>query len=122
MGHGAVPLSMTLAYEPDDPYAVHLTFWPGLEPTTWIFARDLLVEGMDRWAGIGDVRIWPLKFLTYPAIAVAVSSHDGDALFELPAIPVRLFLAEVAKEVPPGTESSHVDIDGLIKLLCEDKQ
>lgn len=81
----AVPVPARLAYRTDDPYAVHITFHIGTDhPVNWTFARELLVEGVFRACGHGDVRIWPTKVDGRGVILMALSSPDGDALLEAP--------------------------------------
>ncbi|MFE0336250.1 SsgA family sporulation/cell division regulator, partial [Streptomyces sp. NPDC058955] len=82
----SVPVPARLAYRSDDPYAVHMTFHIGSEhPVNWTFARELLVEGVFRACGHGDVRIWPTKVDGRSVILMALSSPDGDALLEAPS-------------------------------------
>ena len=58
--HGGVPLTASICYRGDDPYAIRMSFHVGMdEPVEWIFARDLLATGMETPAGEGDVRVWP---------------------------------------------------------------
>src|SRR5690606_28282221 len=58
----SIPVAALLAYRSDDPYAVHITFHTdSASPVRWTFARDLLIEGVFRACGHGDVRVWPSK-------------------------------------------------------------
>jgi Streptomyces sporulation and cell division protein, SsgA len=53
-----VPLTGSLFYSRQDPYAVRIAFHGGLEePVEWIFARDLLSRGIEGRQGIGDVQV-----------------------------------------------------------------
>jgi hypothetical protein len=55
-----VPLTGSLFYSRQDPYAVRIAFHVGLEePVEWIFARDLLSRGIQGRQGIGDVQVRP---------------------------------------------------------------
>ena len=55
-----VPLTGSLFYSRQDPYAVRIAFHVGLEePVEWIFARDLLSRGIKGRQGIGDVQVRP---------------------------------------------------------------
>jgi Streptomyces sporulation and cell division protein, SsgA len=55
-----VPLTGSLFYSRQDPYAVRIAFHAGLEePVEWIFARDLLSRGIQGRQGIGDVQVRP---------------------------------------------------------------
>jgi hypothetical protein len=114
----AVPAK--LAYRSDDPYAVHITFHVGSDsPVNWTFARELLVEGVFRPCGHGDVRVWPTKFNGHSVICMALSSPDGSALLEASATPVSAWLERTLRLVPPGTEQDELSMDdGLNQLLA----
>lgn len=116
----AIPVPARLAYRTDDPYAVHITFHVGTEhPVNWTFARELLVEGVFRACGHGDVRIWPTKVDGRSVILMALSSPDGDALLEAPSAQVSAWLERTLRAVPPGTESERLGLDdGLAELLA----
>ncbi|MFF8376920.1 SsgA family sporulation/cell division regulator [Streptomyces sp. NPDC015661] len=116
----SVPVPARLAYRTDDPYAVHMTFHVGTDhPVNWTFARELLVEGVFRACGHGDVRIWPTKVDGRSVILMALSSPDGDALLEAPSAQVSAWLERTLRAVPPGTESERLGIDaGLAEILA----
>src|SRR5262249_61946078 len=58
--HGGVPLTASLCYRDDDPYAIRMSFHVGMDdPVEWLFARDLLAVGMQTPVGGSDVRGWP---------------------------------------------------------------
>jgi hypothetical protein len=115
--HG-VPVPALLTYCADDPYAVHMTFHLGQEsPVTWVFARELLVEGVFRACGNGDVRIWPTRVGGDSLLCFALSSPAGDALLEAPAAPVADWLDRTLRLVPPGTEASVLDVDAALSYL-----
>ncbi|WP_318210034.1 MULTISPECIES: SsgA family sporulation/cell division regulator [unclassified Streptomyces] len=115
-----IPVPARLAYRTDDPYAVHITFHIGTDhPVNWTFARELLVEGVFRACGHGDVRIWPTKVDGRSVVLMALSSPDGDALLEAPSAQVSAWLERTLRAVPPGTESDRLGIDdGLAELLA----
>ncbi|MCX5390966.1 SsgA family sporulation/cell division regulator [Streptomyces sp. NBC_00094] len=116
----AVPVPARLAYRTDDPYAVHITFHVGTDhPVNWTFARELLVEGVFRACGHGDVRIWPTKVEGRSVVLMALSSPDGDALLEAPSAQVSAWLERTLRAVPPGTESERLGMDeGLAEILA----
>ncbi|WP_175407460.1 SsgA family sporulation/cell division regulator [Streptomyces sp. TRM64462] len=118
----SVPVPARLTYRTADPYAVHITFHIGSEhPVHWTFARELMVEGVFRPCGHGDVRIWPSKVNGRSVVLVALSSPDGDALLEAPSAQVSAWLERTLRVVPPGTESERLGIDdGLAALLSAD--
>jgi hypothetical protein len=85
----------------------------------WTFARELLVEGVFRPCGHGDVRVWPTKVERRSVVLMALSSPDGDALLEAPAAQVSAWLERTLRVVPPGSEAEQLGIDdGLAELLA----
>ncbi|MFI9046738.1 SsgA family sporulation/cell division regulator [Streptomyces sp. NPDC053427] len=116
----SIPVPARLTYRTDDPYAVHVTFHVGSDsPVSWTFARELLVEGVFRPCGQGDVRVWPTKLDGRSLVCMALSSPDGDALLEAPAAAVSAWLERTLRVVPPGSEQGHLGIDkGLSELLA----
>ncbi|OIK24577.1 SsgA family sporulation/cell division regulator [Streptomyces malaysiense] len=114
----SIPVPARLAYRSDDPYAVHVFFHVNSEfPVHWTFARDLLVEGVFRPCGHGDVRVWPTKSAGRSVVLMALSSPDGDALLEGPAPQVSAWLERTLRAVPPGTEGGQPGIDDALDQL-----
>ncbi|HEX6525568.1 MAG TPA: SsgA family sporulation/cell division regulator [Streptosporangiaceae bacterium] len=117
-----VPLTGSLFYSRQDPYAVRIAFYVGLEePVEWIFARDLLSRGIQGRQGIGDVQVWPSPG---PAsgdpgsvLTIELTSPYGQARFETPAREVTDFLRRAHEIVPDGEESGHVDLDAELNDL-----
>ncbi|WP_228977158.1 SsgA family sporulation/cell division regulator [Streptomyces sp. DH12] len=108
----SVPVPARLTYRAADPYAVHIAFHIGSEqPVYWTFARELLVEGVFRPCGDGDVRIWPSKAESGGVVLMALSSPDGEALLETPTAQVTAWLEHTLRAVPPGTESERLGLD-----------
>jgi hypothetical protein len=123
-----VPLVASLYYRGSDPYAIRIAFHVGAdEPVEWIFARELLADGMTTAVGDGDVQIWP----SAPAAAgpdgdirgpltvlnVKLSSPFGEAHFEAPAEAIVNFLDRTYSIVRMGQESSVIDIDAELNDL-----
>lgn len=107
-----------LSYHVHDPYAVHLTFDTLSEhPVRWSFARELLVEGVLRPCGQGDVKVWPATVGGRGAVCVALSSPGGDALLRAPAAAVTAWLERTLRAVPPGGERELLDLDGGLERL-----
>jgi hypothetical protein len=114
----SIPVPARLVYRADDPYAVHITFHINSEsPVHWTFARDLLVEGVFRPCGHGDVRAWPTKSDGRSVVLIALSSPDGDALLEAPVPQVSAWLERTLTAVPPGTEGEQLGIDDALDQL-----
>ncbi|RZB17199.1 SsgA family sporulation/cell division regulator [Streptomyces sp. F001] len=116
----SVPVAARLGYRSDDPYAVHITFHiDSDQPVNWTFARELLVEGVFRPCGRGDVRVWPSKANGRSVVLIALSSPDGDALLHAPAAQVSAWLERTLRVVPPGSEGAQLGLDdGLAELLA----
>ena len=131
-----VPLVASVFYSGSDPYAVRMAFHVGTdEPVEWIFARDLLAAGIESRQGEGDVQVWPspgscadpgdldLTGVERPAEAtgtvlnIELSSPFGQAHFEAPAQAMSAFLRRTYEIVPPGRESSYVDIEAELNDL-----
>ncbi|MBT2395589.1 SsgA family sporulation/cell division regulator [Streptomyces sp. ISL-100] len=115
----SIPVPARLTYRTQDPYAVHISFHIGSDsPVNWTFARELLVEGVFRPCGHGDVRVWPTRIDSRSVICVALTSPDGDALLEAPSPAVSAWLERTLRAVPPGTESGRLGMDeALAELL-----
>ncbi|MDX3849109.1 SsgA family sporulation/cell division regulator [Streptomyces sp. AK02-01A] len=113
-----IPVPARLTYRTDDPYAVHITFHIGsANAVDWTFARELLIEGLFRPCGTGDVRIWPTKIDGRGVLCVTLSSPDGDALLEAPCAAVFAWAEQTLRIVPPGTEAGRLRIDEELAAL-----
>ncbi|MFD8721617.1 sporulation and cell division protein SsgA [Streptomyces sp. Ag109_O5-1] len=114
----SIPVPARLAYRSDDPYAVHVSFHINSDfPVHWTFARDLLVEGVFRPSGHGDVRVWPTKSEGRSVVLMALSSPDGDALLQAPTAQVSAWLERTLRVVPPGSEGRRLGIDDALDQL-----
>ncbi|MCF6525824.1 SsgA family sporulation/cell division regulator [Streptomyces sp. JJ36] len=114
----SIPVPARFTYHPDDPYAVHVAFHIGSDsPVHWTFARDLLVEGVFRPSGQGDVRVWPTRAGDRGTVCLALASPDGDALLEAPTAAVSAWLQHTLREVPPGREHERLGLDEALTVL-----
>lgn len=117
-GSSSLPVVADLSYEAGDPYAVHVAFHTGAtEVVEWVFARQLLTDGVTRPVGEGDVQVWPSHSGGRPVICLALSSPSGRALFEAPLADLVEFLTKTYAAVPTGSESDYVDLDAELSLL-----
>ncbi|ALO12066.1 Putative regulatory protein [Streptomyces venezuelae] len=111
----------TLRYDRKDPYAVSMAFPPpatleGVE-VSWAFARELLVQGVERPAGVGDVRLRPYG---YDRTVVEFHAPEGVAMVHVRTSELRHFLARSEHLVPAGSERDHLNWDqDLTELLRE---
>lgn len=116
--HGGVSLTARMHYRGDDPYAVRMEFHVGTtDPVEWIFARDLLAEGLVAQAGEGDVRVWRDREPGRGVLNISLSSPFGQARFEAPLAALSAFLIRTYEVVPAGQEDDFIDIDGELNDL-----
>ncbi|KJK55987.1 SsgA family sporulation/cell division regulator [Saccharothrix sp. ST-888] len=106
-----------LEYDPVDPYAIRLTFHlPGDAPVTWVFARELLLDGISGPAGEGDVHIHPVGE-ELSEVCIMLRSPEGDALLRASSPPLIAFLAGTDRLVPMGEERTGGDLDAQLALI-----
>jgi hypothetical protein len=107
----AVPVNVELTYSSRDPYAVQATFRTGTTTAVeWVFARDLLHDGLIGPAGTGDVRVQPMP-LNPGKVQLELSSPSGHAVFTTCADTLGNFLHRTYRAVPADTEYSWLDFD-----------
>jgi hypothetical protein len=110
-----LPVRSRWSYLAAEPFTIAVAFQTGDDVwVEWVFARELLVNGLVGAAGIGDVRLRPRRTEGRTVLQLEISSPEGHALLELDREAVQRFLEMTAKMVPIGEESNHFDIDGLI--------
>jgi hypothetical protein len=114
---GTVPLRVALRYGIDDPFAVTAAFAGDGLTIEWVFARDLLVGGLEQPCGEGDVHVWPSWGGGRDLVLLSLSSPDGQAVLEADASDLRAFLDRTLDLVPAGSESEHVDVDSELATL-----
>jgi hypothetical protein len=112
-----VPVRVELSYSSRDPYAVQASFRTGQSsPVDWVFARDLLADGLVDSAGTGDVRVQPMS--TDPTrIELELTSPSGHALFTTSSQSLSDFLDRTYEAVPPTSEYSWLDFDAALDQL-----
>ncbi|QUW78012.1 SsgA family sporulation/cell division regulator [Streptomyces mirabilis] len=118
----SVPIRAALQYDADDPYAVRAVFHTLDQSGTveWFLSRDMLAQALSEHTGHGDVHMWPTRDSGRDAVCMVLRSPGGSALLEFPAQGVESFLRETRSAVPPGAESSRLDLDAeLAQLLAE---
>lgn len=120
-------IPVELRYETDDPYAVRLTFHlPGDAPVTWAFGRELLIDGVGRPCGEGDVRVSPAGPNLLGDVLIRLQVGGDQALFRSSTAPVIAFLDRTDKLVPLGQETAMADFDAhldeaLDRILAEEQ-
>ena len=107
---GRVPVE--LWYDPADPHAVRLQIED--DGNVWVFARDLLRDGLAAHAGLMDVRVWTCG----PTVHIALSDRDdGRVILDLPALMVARFVGQCWRLVPDGAE--RFDCDGFLTRVLD---
>lgn len=114
---GTVPLRVALRYGVDDPFAVTASFAGDGMTIEWVFARDLLIGGLERPCGEGDVHVWPSWGSGRDLVLISLTSPDGQAVLEGDADVLRAFLARTLELVPAGGESAYVNVDAELAAL-----
>jgi hypothetical protein len=109
---GPSQVCVSMRYDTADPYAVHAVFRVTLDQqVAWVFARELLTQGLDQPSGDGDVRIWPASQAGHEVVCIALRSPDGEALLEACADDLVDFLSSAYALCPRGREPQHLKID-----------
>ena len=119
-GGPSLPVLADLRYAADDPWAVRVAFQTGGEGdgiVEWMFARQLLTDGVTGAVGEGDVRVWPSMSGGERVISLAMASPSGSALFEIDRDALVEFLQQTYVAVPTGAEEDVVDLDAELALL-----
>jgi hypothetical protein len=119
-GGPSLPVACGLRYESNDPWAVRVAFQTGGEGdgiVEWMFARQLLTDGIAQACGEGDVRVWPALHGTERVVNLAMASPSGSALFEIDRDALVEFLQQTYLAVPTGHESDAVDLDAELAVL-----
>ena len=114
-----VVVPCSLEYRSEEPYAIRATFRTGITDIEWMFARDLLLEGLQRPSGEGDVVMWPERHQV-ALLLIALNSPSGQAVLECESAHVEHFLRRTFEMVPLGMESASMDIDGAIAAILRD--
>src|SRR3954451_19967604 len=106
-----VPVKVDLTYHSRDPYAVQASFRTGNGTAVdWVFARDLLQEGLIGPAGTGDVQVQPVAG-NGGTLHLELSCPSGHAVFTACAQTLAEFLRRTYEAVPPESEYDCLDFD-----------
>ncbi len=118
---GALPMPCTMSYSVTDPFAVSATFRSAEGSVTWVFSRDLLIDGLRGAAGHGDIRVATHHRTARSLVVLELSSPSGRAEMEAPFEQVQAFVSETVDLLPPGFEWQYLNFDsGLAALLADE--
>lgn len=104
-----MPVYSRWSYDPEDPYAITLSFIAdGGRWVAWSFARDLVYDGLRGPSGLGDVRVRPDS----DVLIIELESLDGYAMVEMDRGQAERFLGRTVEAVPIGDE--RIDLDAFL--------
>ena len=107
-GDVAEPVRAELRYHRRDPLAVEMRLSIARSPAvSWVFGRDLLIEGLRRPSGIGDVRFYPV----HESVIIELRSAAGKAVLLSYLPDVEGFVQHIVSAVPVGAEIAHDDVE-----------
>ncbi len=112
-----VGIACALEYRAEEPYAVRATFRTSQADIEWMFARELLAEGLSKPAGEGDVVVCPEYSGSQPLVLIALNSPTGQAFLEADRSEIVQFLDRTYDIVPVGAESEALDLDSWIAAI-----
>lgn len=120
-GNDTLPVRARLEYDAADPFAVRATFQVPRTPSPvcWVFARDLLVDGLTGPAGAGDVGVWPSTSEGQDIVCLSLTAPGGHALLQTPRAELQGFVDAMLDAVPPGRETAHLDMDAELAALLD---
>ena len=121
-GGPSLPVRAGLCYDAADPWAVRVGFHTGADGdgiVEWLFARQLLTDGVAGPVGEGDVRVWPTVRGSRRLLNLAMASPSGSALFEIDRDELVEFLQQTYVSVPTGSEEDVVDLDAEVAKLLD---
>lgn len=109
----ALPIQARFSYDHAQPLEVRVEFFNDVGgAVTWVLSRDLLVIGLHRPSGDGDIRIWPpCQHHGGDSLWMFLEGRTGVALLEGRVEPLRAWLEETLRSVPFGTEGLLMDWD-----------
>lgn len=117
-----VSLPATLTYDAHDPYAVNTVFRTGDGDISWVFARELLRDGLREAVGEGDVVIRPAHPSRGPVVIFTLSSPSGAARIEGDRHQLQEFVADIFDAVPEGQEWQYLEVDRVINELLTQEE
>jgi hypothetical protein len=112
-------LPTTLSFTTEDPHAVTAQFRSNDPAVTWVFARELLRDGMRDCVGLGDIMIRPGHPSRGAKTVITLRSPEGEATIEAPRDRIAEFVDAIYRLVPDEVESVFMDIDAAIAELLD---
>lgn len=113
------PIMCELSYDASDPFAVTATFTLEDQSVTWTFARSLLLTGMYKPVGDGDIAVSPGLDDMHASVYVELSTPHGTAVLRTRTARIAAFLDLTQQVVPTGQELDGVDMDAVVSRLLQ---
>jgi hypothetical protein len=114
---------MELRYNPSEPFLVAADFGHN---NVWHFSRDLLFDGLNHRAGLGDVAIWPhvrhienTPWASHHVVIRLQPPEEASTDITFLRSPIEQFLQRTERIVPRGQESRHMNFDDVIFYLSQ---
>jgi hypothetical protein len=118
-GSGSVSARIHLQYRSADPFAVLMTIRVrGSEPSTWMFGRELLDDGLRRASGVGAVTVEPCPQAPTVLLHVTLRDDVSEAALELRSAPIAEFLSRTYDTVPARPEALYLLVDDDVSALA----
>jgi len=115
-GDAPVDVAAELFYTSHDPLAVHMGLAvEGSPAVEWVFARDLLREGLTLPSGAGDIHVFPVP----QGVVIDLLSPHGTARLLADARELAGFVDEMYETVADGDEGPYMDLDHELASLQE---
>jgi hypothetical protein len=83
----------------------------------WLMSRDLLVEGLTREVGLGDVRLTPFTDEEFDIVEVRIGDDEGFASLEFDRDLIERFVRSSFEIVAEGEESTVIDVEAEIEKI-----
>jgi hypothetical protein len=111
---GTETVDVRLGYDSEDPVAVTVEVTGDGRRRSWVFARDLLADGLRSITALGEGRIQVQA--TSVLAEITVEREDGEVeVLRLPWWNTREFVRRTLEVVPRGGETC--DVDGWLAAL-----
>jgi hypothetical protein len=116
-GAESAPIAAELRYDPDDPYAVSVSFHTGQGEVEWMFGRELLADGLITRTGEGDIAVRPAPE-DPERVLVELDAPTGFAVLSGLSEDIAEFLDLSYDVVSPGEEELWIDFDRELAKLA----
>lgn len=116
----SVPLPARFVYDKRHPFSVTLEFpQPDSDGVTrWVFARELLEQGLRHPAGEGDVRIWPsCRCSGRKDVRMLLRGSTDAVLVDVPHNPLQDWMEQTWEAVPSGEENVVIDWETVTRKM-----